>query len=790
MNSALPEPGSIAAASSEGFGLVGVPLQTPRKRRRPALSCVQCRRRKVKCDRKSPCTQCSQYNNTTCIYDDPEVTAREKSLSSTTPTLHGTSMILPQNESPHLQQPKEPFVFNPPIQTVPPRSLEIRSPTASALWGQAPSAEYSQSQHHASESSIGPETPQSEASIQELKERVRKLEEIVSSSNNYATRSIETEPSLSTTNAPKLHGTIEKTRFFGMNHWMLGDDELNPLQSLKNYGKFDSGSELQKLLKRCKDMARAVKRERPINSYSPPDYASHIPPREIADQLVQHYFRAFESTFRILHRRLFFKEYEQYWKDSAAGSTSFVIKLLLVMAIGTVFLENGSNEYTFRSLAPLWVYAAQKWLSGPFEKARLNLACIEVQCLLILARQSHNLDGELLWINVGTLFRTAMTMGLHRDPSNFPKVSVFHAELRRRLWATILELATQASIDCGMPPMYSFHDFDCEAPSNYDDADLDEETKSYPPRKPDSVFTDTSVQIILFRSLRTRLEISRVIHDFRSVPPYERILALSSDLTSHIRSHNTLSTSSQTSKHHFTTSHKNVLGLFTRRFLLALHHPFAAQAKTDHRFYFSRKMFLDTALAIISHSYPGSTTNDSSSVEDVPLTLLLTGGFFQEVLSRACTAIGFELIYQIKEDFSSESETEKMARKPLHDALDRLTQVSRKRFEIGSETNAKAYLFLCMVQSQAAAMERGDDFREAIAERAVLAAEEAYVLLRNLVTHTPVDGQTPAGRGDGGSDGRGDNSVDWDLLMQDTMMDFDITNNWIFDSWQDAQNLV
>ncbi len=30
----------------------------PRRRRRPALSCIECRRRKIKCDRNEPCTNC------------------------------------------------------------------------------------------------------------------------------------------------------------------------------------------------------------------------------------------------------------------------------------------------------------------------------------------------------------------------------------------------------------------------------------------------------------------------------------------------------------------------------------------------------------------------------------------------------------------------------------------------------------------------------------------------------------------------------------------------------------
>jgi hypothetical protein len=545
------------------------------------------------------------------------------------------------------------------------------------------------------------------------------------------------------------------------------EKQFDQLRSLKNDDKFDNGSELQKLLKKCKDMARVVKAERPISSYALPDFKSHIPSREIADQLVQLYFDIFESTYRILHRGLFFKEYEQYWKDPAAGSISFVTKLLLVLAIGTVFYDDGTNGTALHSLAPQWIYAAQTWLSGPFEKARLNLAGIEVQCLFILARQTHNLESDLLWINVGTLFRTAMSMGLHRDPSHFPKISVFHAELRRRLWATITELATQSSLDCGMPPMFSFNDFDCEPPANYNDADIDEQTKTYPTRKPDTVYTDSSIQINLLQSLRTRLEISFLINDFRSIPPYEKVLALSSDLTSHIRSHSTLYTSSQAPQAALTTPHRNLLDLFTRRFLLALHHPFAIQAKTDHRFYFSRKMSLDAALAILSHPYP---TNDPSSSpspstsenQHLPLTLLLTSGFFQEILPRASTAVALELINQINEDSLPASEARGVARRPLHDVLDQLVRVERKRVEIGNETNVKGYLFLCMVQSQAAAMERGKDFREAITERAKVAAEEAYGLLRRLVTHNLVDGQRPDERA---SQVMAESNVDWDFLV-------------------------
>ena len=54
----MPGPGSEKA----DFAL---PL---RKRRRPALSCVECRRRKIKCDRNDPCNHCKQSPGVSCVY--------------------------------------------------------------------------------------------------------------------------------------------------------------------------------------------------------------------------------------------------------------------------------------------------------------------------------------------------------------------------------------------------------------------------------------------------------------------------------------------------------------------------------------------------------------------------------------------------------------------------------------------------------------------------------------------------------------------------------------------------
>jgi hypothetical protein len=216
-NSIMPEP--TAAASPGAFT---EPLRPPRKRRRPALSCVQCRRRKVKCDREMPCTQCTQYSNTVCAYNEPEVQVQAK--GATSPALRNNPSTLVPSQSHGIPTSRESILFNTP-RTTDPQVTETRSLTASFACGTASQGGYPRPEQ-VSESLVGAGTPQSETIVQELKDRVRKLEAIVSRSINYAQHPPEHDSYISTTNIPKLRGNIDKSRFFGVSHWMNNFDEV------------------------------------------------------------------------------------------------------------------------------------------------------------------------------------------------------------------------------------------------------------------------------------------------------------------------------------------------------------------------------------------------------------------------------------------------------------------------------------------------------------------------------------------------------------------------------------
>lgn len=136
------------------------------------------------------------------------------------------------------------------------------------------------------------------------------------------------------------------------------------------------------------------------------------------------YVSHFESVFRVLHVPSFWSEYEQYWRSLPEEHGALQYKIKLVIAIGSSLYRDTPDTDMVRRKSCQWIHEAQSWISAPMEKDRLSLDGLQIQCLLILARQVLSTSGDLVWISIGTLVRTAMQMGLHRDPRQFGGMSI------------------------------------------------------------------------------------------------------------------------------------------------------------------------------------------------------------------------------------------------------------------------------------------------------------------------------------------------------------------------------
>ena len=484
---------------------------------------------------------------------------------------------------------------------------------------------------------------------------------------------------------------------------------------------------MSKLLREVRGLRRIIKnRQAPQMADPAPALLNDIPSREICDELIQHYFRTLGLMYQVMHIPSFYQEYECFWKNSRSVSTGFVMKLLLMLAIGVVFhcKPGPSNELGL----PIrrWIYAAQWWVSGPFEKERESIEGLQMHCLLLLCRQAYAMDKESNWTAAGTLLRQAIHQGLNRDPRNFPNVSVFDAEIRRRVWATILEINVQFSIDAAMPPLLTPEDYDTRSPANLGDDDFDQTTGDIPPSRPKHYFTTSSLQNLLCQSLPVRLRILRTVNDCTKEQSYENALQMGGEVAAACREMSALfhtwlaRTSGSTIRP--TQFHHRVMDTMLRRFLLNLYRPFTARAAQDPRFYLARKLSIDSALIMASYteSPPSSPGTDSTPYQDFQRLSLSGAGVFKGCLSLdVIIVICVELITQLEDETTTlpivpgpfrpnpANQMVQAARTPLIQALERIKDHIYQGLVAGIPS-MKRYCLVSGVLAQVHAVPRGE----------------------------------------------------------------------------------
>lgn len=479
-----------------------------------------------------------------------------------------------------------------------------------------------------------------------------------------------------------------------------------------------SSTKVRELFLECKSLARMIRLEGPICSLSPAEVSSpsRVPTRALANMMVDSYFASFESFYRILHEPTFRKDYRRYWEQPETATNATRLTILLVMAIGSSLLKNPDTRTELRTNIPQWILSAQNWLSGPLEKDCLNVAGVQLYCLTLLAREVFQVGGDLLWVSAGSLIHRAMQIGLHRDPMHLPQMTLLQSEVRRRLWATILEMVLQSSLDSGLPARISIEESDTGAPSNINDREIDGSTTVLPVH-PETTYTTTSIQIMLFRALPVRLEILQLLNSLHTRLSYSEVIALDSKL---VEGYRTCSSFLQANQNCGASAfHRNMLDYMLRRFLLPLHCPFARMASSNPVFYYSRKVGLDVAMAIIT------------SEHDVGFSRLLTigGGMFREGILCAATTVAIELIAQVESQrLDGTLMSASLTREPAKRALITAISLATERINEG-ETNIKTHLLLSMALGQTEAIELGNFSDFTITQSAKKSLELCHGLL-------------------------------------------------------------
>lgn len=479
-------------------------------------------------------------------------------------------------------------------------------------------------------------------------------------------------------------------------------------------------------LQKCKHWARVVKESRTPSWPCPP--TRDLPPREVADALVECYLNTFETLYRVLHVPSFRRDYEAIWTadPDQPPDMAFIVQVKLIMAIGAATHD---GNYSRRPAAFRWIYEGHTWVSNPVFKVRVrpDLVGIQNHILLLMAREVVGVDDDAVWISAGALLREGMYIGLHRDPSKLPRNTRLAAEMRRRLWTTILEVSLQSCLISGSTPHITLDDFDTLPPGNYNDEQLLDDDAA--PR-PDTEGTSTSVARALRKTFPQRLAVIRLLNDIGARGTYDDTLCIDAELR---QAHRALASTLEACcpPDHFAA---RAADFILRHHLVCLHMPYLGISFRQTSFAYSRKVAVETSQRAWAIAHPSNP--------DEPLARLVvtSAGLFRTVAFQAAFIIALELKTQLQDDVSLGPA---FPRPDLLAVVKDAAPFTLLAIKAG-RTNMKGHLLISMMAAQIDGICRGFD-KEAmsnlIGRTAVEVEERVLPILQELAVECQTEGE-------------------------------------------------
>ena len=213
-----------------------------------------------------------------------------------------------------------------------------------------------------------------------------------------------------------------------------------------------------------------------------------LPPRFLADKLVDAFFKFRHPLNTYLHELSFRKRYERLWlSGSLGGEEATEANLAWIGLVNIVFTFGSTHEQVASRIsvnrARFFKRARTLVFSGLLQAGSIDL----VQALLLMGHYHHgSLELNNCWTVVGLAIRMAQGLGLHLDASTFTS-DVVEQEVRKRVWWACFVLDRMLSMKVGRPP--TIHDgpsIKVSLPLAVDDEFLTNDA-SKPPAQPPNV---------------------------------------------------------------------------------------------------------------------------------------------------------------------------------------------------------------------------------------------------------------------------------------------------------------
>ncbi|KJY02260.1 hypothetical protein TI39_contig71g00010 [Zymoseptoria brevis] len=463
------------AASSEA------PKTRIRRRNRVINSCLECRRRKLKCDKQAPCTNCVRFRRD-CLYLAPTLDPQSQQKLAEMKERMGD-----------LEQNLEREVAGQAHQKFHPGGVQIKR------------ADSAGSDHHPNNQ----DQDHDEKGNYDAEEENLEPSPLAELDNVYEDNTDDELMDLGVQLGKmrigeRVGGWIRPKLVEELTQTIDGAVEAkNQAPDLPDYALFSADQE---------QSPRASKRVVNPRSYigPGPDYiapassfffpgtnmsanlVNYLPSQHAADKLIAQYWRAVHYMCRTVHRPTFEAQYSLFWGQVLVGSEpapSVQGVVFAAMFSAAVSMSPEQVSQQFGTTKDMLVDSLRTGTEAALARANfLRTTKVEtmqafVMYLIPLIRGEVSRAHSAL---VGTAIRLAECMGLHRDGTNYNMTAV-EIHVRRMLWYQLCFLDMRTCEATGPRPQIRKDDYDTKLPLNVDDADL---LLPHPPTEDKSTWTD------------------------------------------------------------------------------------------------------------------------------------------------------------------------------------------------------------------------------------------------------------------------------------------------------------
>jgi hypothetical protein len=584
--------------SNQGGSHQGDSQQHRRKRQRVRLSCLECRRRKLSCSRELPCDRCLKSGTPDrCTYESrpggtvgppPSATIYpSNTLSTASAGPIGDRVSFPHNDvrRPVARRDIDPSLRDATRDHDRIRRLELE--VAQLRGALSKQASLDGTTIAASPSTL--KDGQKESPPEPFDVRM---------------------PSFLAPEKPGdgleykfIKGSNFKTRFCGVHK---GWSSFRDLVGIDPFMRETAEEWLRPLNIQRKD--RKKRREDREQQFLESDSGLEalLPPKDETDSLITVYLEQFEQVHRIIHIPTFKKEYAKFWDPMETRCAAFTALVLAMLAAASCLDMQASSKFVgvkssaFQTAEKL-ARACDAWLDRQSHKHR-RMIHYQIICMLYLAKRVNVIKKKRFWTTSGAIVRDGIVVGLHRDgEAASSKITPYYREMRRRIWATMVEFDVQSSFDQGVPTILSQMNIETKAPTNIDDDDFNEDSEELPLPKPSTEYTFSSYQNLSRQSLQLRLELDQIISSSVTDLDWEQVTRYTEMINQEIDSLPPWDSDEMNTNH---VSHKpllvyTLLHVQLKQYLIPLHQPFLKLRQYNSKYQVAEFIFYSAARDIV-----------------------------------------------------------------------------------------------------------------------------------------------------------------------------------------------